>query len=66
MYRYKARLCTEGFLQREGTDHYETFALVVRYDSLRMLLVIIAQEDLEILQFDVRTAFLHGELNEDN
>ncbi|KMQ88473.1 gag-pol polyprotein [Lasius niger] len=62
--RFKARLCARGFQQRRGIDYGETFSPVVRYDSLRTLLAIITQDDLEALQFDVRTAFLHGELSE--
>ena len=62
--RYKARLCARGFQQREGVDYTETFAPVVRYDSLRVLLATVATEDLELLQFDVQTAFLYGELDE--
>lgn len=37
----------------------------MRYDSLRVLLAIITKDDLELVQFDVRTAFLYGELQED-
>lgn len=33
-HRFKARLCARGFLQREGIDSNETFAPVIRYDSL--------------------------------
>lgn len=65
VYRYKARLCARGFLQKEGLDYTETFSPVVRYDSLRVLLAIVTEKDLELVQFDVRTAFLHGELKED-
>ena len=36
----------------------------MRYDSLRVLLAHITQEDLEMATFDVRTAFLYGELEE--
>lgn len=36
--RYKARLCARGFLQRQSVDYNETFAPVIRYDSLRALL----------------------------
>lgn len=52
-------------MQRQVVDYSETFSPVVRYDSLRVLLVIITQEDLGAVQFDVRTAFLHGVLEED-
>lgn len=63
--RFKARLCARGFMQRQGIDFTETFAPVVRYDSLRALLAMVVEEDLELLQFDVQTAFLYGELSED-
>lgn len=56
--RYKARLCARGFLQQPGRDNLETFAPVVRYDSIRMFLVIVTYEDLEIVQFDVKSGFL--------
>lgn len=63
--RYKARLCARGFLQQDGIDFNETFAPVIRYDSLRMFLARVTQDDLELKQFDVCTAFLHGELEEE-
>lgn len=62
--RYKARLCARGFLQRQGVDYNETFAPVIRYDSLRAFLAKTTQEDYELAQFDVCTAFLYGELEE--
>lgn len=64
VYRFKARLCARGFMQQQGVDFTETF-VPVRYDSLRMLLAVIAAKDLELTQFDVQTAFLHGELKEE-
>lgn len=63
--RFKARLCARGFLQREGIDFSETFAPVIRYDSLRVLLAIATEKDLELKQFDVKTAFLYGQLQEE-
>lgn len=63
--RFKARLCAKGFSQRAGIDFGEIFSPVVRYDSIRVLLAIAAHEDLEIGQFDVKTAFLYGKLEED-
>lgn len=63
--RFKARLCARGFSQRAGIDFHETFAPVVRYDSVRILLALAAEMDLEIGQFDVKTAFLHGDIDEE-
>ena len=51
--RFKARLCARGFMQKKGIDFFETFSPVVRYDSLRVLLAIVASRNLEMAQFDV-------------
>lgn len=61
----KAKLVARDFTQLKGVDYGETYVLVVRYDTCRVLFTKAAMEDLEIIQFDVKTAFLHGELQED-
>ncbi|CAK9821232.1 Retrovirus-related Pol polyprotein from transposon TNT 1-94 [Anthophora plagiata] len=63
--RYKARLVAKGFRQRAGIDYFDTFAPVVRYESIRILLAIAAKKDYEIMKFDVKTAFLYGDLQEE-
>lgn len=63
--RYKARLVVKGFMQREGVDFNDTYAPVSKHTSLRTLLSLVASEDLELRQLDVKTAFLNGELEED-
>jgi hypothetical protein len=62
--RFKARLVARGFSQVKGIDFQETFALTIRIDSLRILLVIAALEDLEVYQFDVNNAFTKAKLRE--
>lgn len=55
-----------GFSQIEGIDYCtETFAPVVRYETLRIVLAIAAQFGFQVHQMDVETAFLNGDLNED-
>lgn len=63
--RYKARLVIRGFYQRKGVDYNETFSPVARFDKIRAILSITANQGLHLAQFDVKTAFLNGVLHED-
>ena len=63
--RYKARLVVKGFQQKEGIDFGEIFSPVVKHSTIRMVLNIVAAENLFLEQLDVKTAFLHGDLDEE-
>jgi hypothetical protein len=62
--RFKARLVAKGYSQREGMDFNEIFSHVVKHSFIHVLLAMVALFDLELEQLDVKTAFLHGELEE--
>jgi hypothetical protein len=63
--KFKARLVAKGFSQRPGIDYNETYSPVVKHDSIRTILSLSAVLDLELLQLDVKTAFLNGEITEE-
>jgi hypothetical protein len=62
--KFKARLVAKGYSQKEGVDYNEIFSPVVKHTSIRVLLALVAQYDMELEQLDVKTAFLHGDLEE--
>jgi hypothetical protein len=62
---YKVRLVVKGFTQKEGVDFKETFSPIMKFDSIKIVISIIVVEDMNITQFDVCTAFLYGEIEEE-
>ena len=60
--RYKARLVAQEYSQEPGEDYDEVIVPVARYNSIRTVLTIATQLDLEVHQMDIKTAFLNGEL----
>ncbi|KAL7284387.1 hypothetical protein ACG7TL_001677 [Trametes sanguinea] len=63
--KYKARLIAQGFSQIPGVDYIETFAPVVRLETLRILLAIATLLDLDVHVVDIVGAYLNGRLREE-
>ena len=63
--KYKSRLVAKGYSQVEGIDFGEIFSLVAKLTSIRFLLSLAATFDLKVEKMDVKTTFLHGDLDEE-
>ena len=63
--RFKTRLVVKGYSQRKGIDYAEIFSPVVKLTSIRILLSVVASENLHLKQMDVKISFLHGDLDKE-
>ncbi|GJY76293.1 zinc finger, CCHC-type containing protein [Tanacetum coccineum] len=60
---FKARLVIQGFKQKSMIDYFDTFALVARINTIRMLIAMVSIHNLVIHQMDVKTTFLNSKLD---
>ena len=63
--KYKARLVIKGYKKQKGLDYFDTYSLVSRITSIRMMLVIASMRNLAVHQMDVKIAFLNVDLEEE-
>ena len=63
--RYKAQLVTKGFHQHPSIDYHDTFGLVVKPTTIRVILSLVLSNEWSLQQLDVNNVFLHGHLFED-
>jgi hypothetical protein len=63
--KLKARICARGFEQIEGVDYFETFAPVVQWMTVRIVLIMTILLNLENKQIDYTAAFLQAPLDHD-
>jgi hypothetical protein len=62
---HKVRIVAQGFTQVEGINYDETFAPVAKLSSLRTLLAFAAEQNLEVHQMDIKSAYLNAPLKEE-
>lgn len=65
VFRHKARLVTKGYMQKFGVDYNNTFAPVAKHATLRTLLTVAQARELEVRHYDVDSAFLFGDIEEE-
>jgi hypothetical protein len=61
--KLKARFCARGDCQIEGLDFFETFAAVVRWETIRIMLIMSIIFDLATLQVDYTAVFVHADID---
>ena len=59
---YKARLVAQGYTQMPGMDFHDMFTPVAKLTSNRIVLVLAARNDWEVIQMDVQSAYLNATL----
>jgi hypothetical protein len=61
--KLKARFCARGDRQIEGLNFFETFAPVVAWETIRIMLILSIIFDLATLQVDYTAAFVHADID---
>eukprot|EP00253_Pinus_taeda_P036231 PITA_36231 len=63
--KYNAQLAEKGYSQVPGIDFGDIFSPISKVTSIRLLLSVAAAFDFEVEQMDVKTPFLHGDIEEE-
>ncbi len=63
--RYKSKLVAKGYAQTYGIDYEETYSLVAKMTTIRVIIAMAATKGWSLHQMDVKNVFLHGDLQED-
>jgi hypothetical protein len=54
---YNVKLCVKGYPERNGVDYTKILSLVMKFDSIGIVLWIVTINNLNIMQFDIKVTF---------
>ena len=63
--KYKSRLVSKGFSQVQIFYSSNTFALVAKMESIRLVLAIVASKRWEVHHMDMKNYFIHGDIHDE-
>lgn len=63
--KHKERLVVKCYSQRQGIDYEDTFSTEARFETVRTILSLAIKMRWHVFQFDIKSAFLNGELQEE-
>jgi Reverse transcriptase (RNA-dependent DNA polymerase) len=58
--RFKTRLMVKSYTQTYSMDYEETFALLVKINTIRTLILCAVNFEWDLCQLEVKNFFLHG------
>jgi hypothetical protein len=58
--KFKARFCARGDRQKEGINYFETWAPVVQWSTVRIVMILAIKLQLISVQCDITAAFIHA------
>jgi hypothetical protein len=58
--KFKAQFCACSDRQKEGINFFETWAPVVQWSTIQIVMVLAAKLGLQLVQCDITAVFIHG------
>ena len=63
--KFKAQMVSKGYFQVKGLDFSDIFSPISKLTSIKLLMSLVAKFNVEIEKMDMKTTFLHGDLEEE-
>jgi hypothetical protein len=60
--KFKAQFCMRGNRQKEGVAYFETWAPVMQWSKVRIVMILAIKLDLISIQYGITAAFIHGQV----